>query len=94
VTSKCYLNKFNYSFNLIHFNFRLSRLLQSEFIDFRRFFDVATSSMSLTTCLAICAATADPVQVAMVLESRCICAKGRFRFDGIMLAYQIQMLLR
>lgn len=37
-------------------------------------------SNSLTTCLAICHATADPTHVAFILEDKCICAKGSAKY--------------
>ena len=38
--------------------------------------DISTPSMTLTTCLALCAAQTVPTHVAVTLDNRCICAKG------------------
>ncbi len=38
--------------------------------------DITIDSMSLTTCLALCMAQTDPTHVAIIHETRCICAKG------------------
>ena len=50
---------------------KISQLVVTSLADFD------LPEMSLTTCLAVCAATTDDVtHVAIVLETRCICAKG------------------
>jgi hypothetical protein len=46
--------------------------------------DVDISSISLTTCLALCAATTDPSQLAVVIQSRCICSKGKERTISVL----------
>ena len=38
--------------------------------------DLTLASMTLTTCLAFCSSTVDDTHVAIILETRCICAKG------------------
>ncbi len=38
--------------------------------------DIELPDMTLTTCLLICEATADPTHVAIIQENRCVCAKG------------------
>jgi hypothetical protein len=45
--------------------------------------DVEHPSMTLTTCLAICAAAAQPVQVAVLQDTRCICSKGERQGNNI-----------
>ena len=37
--------------------------------------DVDVPSMSLTTCLAICNGAIDPIDMAFLVNTRCICAK-------------------
>lgn len=38
--------------------------------------DISLTSMTLTTCLVLCNSTSDQSQVAILVETRCICAKG------------------
>ena len=42
--------------------------------------DVMLPSMTATVCLGICKVQSDATHVAVILESRCICAKGNFNF--------------
>jgi len=39
--------------------------------------DIELSSMTLTTCFLICKRSDENIYVAIILESRCICAKGK-----------------
>ena len=45
--------------------------------------DVKLSSMSLSTCLAICTAQEDSISISFVLKDRCICAKGKIFFKAV-----------
>ena len=40
--------------------------------------DMRLPSMSLTTCLLFCQATAEPTHITYTLQDRCICAKGTY----------------
>ena len=42
--------------------------------------DIRIPSMSLTTCLTVCKAQADPSHIAFILEDRCICAKDTAKY--------------
>ena len=49
--------------------------------------DVKLSSMSLSTCLAICVAQEDSISISFVLKDRCICAKGKIFLKEIQINF-------
>ena len=49
--------------------------------------DVKLSSMSLSTCLAICVAQEDSISISFVLKDRCICAKGKIFLQEIQINF-------